>query len=84
LAEVGVPSRAIPIALLFLNVGVEIGQLLFVASVAIVMTAAARMAHHIDVPQPAWLWRIPLYEIGAVASLWRANAWPVLSSDTLQ
>ena len=33
LAEVGLPSRAIPVALLFFNVGVEIGQLLFVAGV---------------------------------------------------
>jgi hydrogenase/urease accessory protein HupE len=33
LAEVGLPQHAIPIALLFFNVGVEIGQLVFVAAV---------------------------------------------------
>jgi hydrogenase/urease accessory protein HupE len=33
LAEVGLPQHAIPVALLFFNVGVEIGQLVFVASV---------------------------------------------------
>jgi hydrogenase/urease accessory protein HupE len=33
LAEVGLPQHAIPIALLFFNVGVEIGQLIFVAAV---------------------------------------------------
>src|SRR6202790_1956334 len=32
LAEVGLPQHAIPIALLFFNVGVEIGQLIFVAA----------------------------------------------------
>ena len=32
LAEVGLPQASIPIALLFFNVGVEIGQLLFVGS----------------------------------------------------
>jgi hydrogenase/urease accessory protein HupE len=33
LAEVGLPQHAIPLALLFFNVGVEIGQLVFVAAV---------------------------------------------------
>jgi hydrogenase/urease accessory protein HupE len=33
LAEVGLPQHAIPVALLFFNVGVEFGQLLFVAAV---------------------------------------------------
>jgi hypothetical protein len=33
LAEVGLPQHAIPVALLFFNVGVETGQLVFVAAV---------------------------------------------------
>jgi hydrogenase/urease accessory protein HupE len=33
LAEVGLPHHAIPLALLFFNLGVEIGQLIFVAAV---------------------------------------------------
>ena len=33
LAEVGLPHHAIPVALLFFNVGVEMGQLIFVAAV---------------------------------------------------
>jgi hydrogenase/urease accessory protein HupE len=33
LAEVGLPQHAIPLALLFFNVGVEIGQLVFVAAI---------------------------------------------------
>jgi hydrogenase/urease accessory protein HupE len=33
LAEIGLPQHAIPVALLFFNVGVEIGQLVFVAAV---------------------------------------------------
>jgi hydrogenase/urease accessory protein HupE len=33
LAEVGLPQHAIPVALLFFNVGVEIGQLVFVVAV---------------------------------------------------
>ena len=37
LAEVGLPQSSIPIALLFFNVGVEIGQLLFVGAVLAVI-----------------------------------------------
>jgi hydrogenase/urease accessory protein HupE len=33
LAEVGLPQHVIPVALLFFNVGVEVGQLIFVAAV---------------------------------------------------
>lgn len=33
LAEIGLPEQSIPLALLFFNVGVELGQLLFVAAV---------------------------------------------------
>jgi hydrogenase/urease accessory protein HupE len=33
LAEVGLPQHAIPVALLFFNTGVEVGQLIFVAAV---------------------------------------------------
>ena len=33
LAEVGLPQHAIPVALLFFNLGVEVGQLVFVAAV---------------------------------------------------
>jgi hypothetical protein len=39
LAEVGLPPLSIPLALLFFNVGVEIGQLPFVAAVLGVMAA---------------------------------------------
>ena len=35
LAEIGLPQNAIPLALLFFNVGVELGQLAFVAAVLI-------------------------------------------------
>ena len=41
LSEVGLPQMAIPVALLFFNVGVEIGQLLFVAA-AVAFIACGR------------------------------------------
>lgn len=70
LSEVGLPQSAIPVALLFFNVGVEIGQLLFIALVFAVLALARQVARRIGMPQPAWAWRIPPYAIGSVAMFW--------------
>ena len=43
LAEVGLPQKAIPVALLTFNVGVELGQLIFVALVVAVRALLARV-----------------------------------------
>jgi hydrogenase/urease accessory protein HupE len=66
LAEVGLPSRAIPVALLFFNIGVEIGQLLFVAGVLGLLAVLRK------VPKtwPGWAEALPPYAIGAVAMFW--------------
>ena len=70
LAEVGLPATSIPIALLFFNVGVEIGQLLFVVAVLAFSAVCWRAVQRLRVPQPAWMWRVPPYAIGALASFW--------------
>jgi hydrogenase/urease accessory protein HupE len=66
LHEIGLPARAIPLALLSFNVGVELGQLLFVGAVLALAAVAARM--RAPVPR-AWR-EILAYGIGAVASYW--------------
>ncbi len=66
LAEIGLPDTAIPLALLFFNVGVEIGQLLFVGAVLAVIAGWRR----VDAPWPRWGWRIPVYAIGSLAAYW--------------
>ena len=43
LKEVGLPEKDIPLALLFFNVGVEIGQLLFIAVVVAALSVIARL-----------------------------------------
>ena len=43
LSEVGLPAGHIPVALLFFNLGVEAGQLLFVAAVLALVAAARRI-----------------------------------------
>jgi hydrogenase/urease accessory protein HupE len=70
LAEVGLPASSIPIALLLFNVGVEIGQLLFVGAVLAVITVGRRAGRRLRWPQPAWLWRLAPYAIGGLASFW--------------
>lgn len=64
LSEIGLPEHAIPLALLFFNVGVELGQLLFIG----VMLLVCRILRRI--PAPEWAWRIPVYSVGAMASFW--------------
>jgi hydrogenase/urease accessory protein HupE len=66
LHEIGLPQTDIPLALLFFNVGVEVGQLVFILAVLAVIALARR----IPVALPAWSWRVPPYAIGAVASFW--------------
>ena len=70
LAEVGLPQSSIPIALLFFNVGVEIGQLMFVGFVSGLIAIGWRLGRRFGLPQPAWLSRVPSYAIGALASFW--------------
>lgn len=66
LSEVGLPANAIPVALLFFNVGVEIGQLLFIAGVL----AAIAGVRRVSLKPPAWALQAPVYAIGTVAAYW--------------
>jgi len=68
LIEIGLPQGDIPIALFSFNVGVEIGQLMFIGAVLAVLAVAKR----IHVPQVAER-RAPsvaAYAIGIVAAFW--------------
>ena len=68
LAEVGLPANAIPLALLFFNVGVEVGQLLFIAAVLSAMALLSRLAAGRTELRHAMI--VPAYFIGGVASYW--------------
>ena len=70
LAEVGLPPSSIPIALLFFNVGVETGQLLFVGAASAVIAAGRRVGQRLPITEPDWLWRFTPYAIGALACFW--------------
>ena len=64
LTEIGLPEHAIPLSLLFFNLGVEAGQLVFIAAVVVAWAALRRIRW------PDWAWRVPTYGIGAMAGFW--------------
>jgi hydrogenase/urease accessory protein HupE len=66
LSEVGLPAGQIPVALLFFNLGVEAGQLLFIAAVLALMAGARRLRF----AWPRWAELAPAYAIGSVAMFW--------------
>jgi hydrogenase/urease accessory protein HupE len=66
LTQLGLPPGEIPLALLFFNVGVELGQLMFIAAVL----ALAWALRQLQVAWPRWSEPLPAYAIGTVAALW--------------
>jgi len=66
LADVGLPQNDIPLALLVFNLGVEAGQLAFVAAVL----ALIALIRRVKLPLPSWTETVPPYAIGSVAMFW--------------
>lgn len=66
LSEVGLPQADIPLALLMFNVGVEVGQLLFIAAVLI----SIRFWKHLLKIELPWLPRVTAYGIGSLSAFW--------------
>jgi hydrogenase/urease accessory protein HupE len=66
LAQVGLPQEEIPVALLAFNVGIELGQVAFVALVL----AARRALAPVLAGAPAWMARAPITAMGALAVYW--------------
>lgn len=66
LSEIGLPSSDIPIALLFFNVGVEMGQLMFVTAVVLSGLVLRRFA----LQQLRWGEIAATYLIGGLAAFW--------------
>jgi hydrogenase/urease accessory protein HupE len=67
LQEVGLPQTAIPTALFMFNVGVEMGQLMFVAAFLVLRLA---WINALRLPAPQWMTRAASYGIGTVAMYW--------------
>ncbi len=66
LSDVGLPQNEVPLALLMFNVGVELGQILFVTAILALVFVLQRVRTH----WPAWSRQVPAYGIGGMAAFW--------------
>ena len=65
-ADLGLDGSSIPMALLMFNVGVEVGQLIFVAGLLMIWAVLRKL----DMKFPKWTDRLPAAVIGSVAAFW--------------
>jgi hypothetical protein len=66
LTTMGLPRTEIPLALLMFNVGVEVGQLLFV----ILVLLLERAFRVLEVRWPRWVEAAPAYTVGSLGAYW--------------
>lgn len=66
LADIGLPRDETLLALLLFNLGVEAGQLLFVAGILVLSIVARPLFPRV----PRWAGAVPAYAIGACAGFW--------------
>lgn len=65
LNDAGLPQQHIPLALGFFNVGVEVGQIVFIGVVLFITKLIGEQRHW-----PEWVRKIPAYSIGSIAAFW--------------
>lgn len=73
LSDIGLPQTEIPASLLAFNIGVEIGQVLFVATILFVFWLISKGLKIIQSDSTDWLKKIErpaAYGIGSIAMLW--------------
>lgn len=66
LSDIGFPQKEVPLALLTFNIGVELGQLIFIGFMLLMW----KVVEKINVPLPNWAWKILPYVMGTVATFW--------------
>ncbi len=66
LAEVGLPQADIPLALFSFNLGIEIGQLVFVLA----LLALGALLRPVRLHLPRWAEWVPVYAMGSLAAFW--------------
>jgi len=66
LSEIGFPQKDVPLALFTFNIGVELGQLLFIVVVVLLW----KVVQKIRLPLPQWSWKVVPYGMGIVATFW--------------
>jgi hypothetical protein len=66
LTGAGLPPQELPLALVGFNVGVELGQLGFIA----LILALERSFRILEVRWPPWVQALPAYTVGSLGAFW--------------
>lgn len=66
LTDIGLPHAELPWALLGFNLGVEVGQLLFILLIGLL----ARAVRNLEIRAPGWSGAVPAYVVGALGAFW--------------
>ena len=66
LSEIGFPQKEVPLALLTFNIGVELGQLIFIG----IVFFGWQIVQKIRLPLPKWFWKVLPYSMGSIAAFW--------------
>jgi len=66
LAETGLPQGNIPLALLFFNVGIEMGQLAFIA----LLLVLAKFSNRVPVVRHPTMAQVPVLILGVLSAMW--------------
>jgi hypothetical protein len=74
LSTTGMPKVELPLALLFFNVGVELGQLGFVFTAL----ALVRSFRVLEVRWPRWIEALPGYAVGSLGAYWTVQRTVIL------
>lgn len=80
LSITGMPSAELPWALLFFNVGVELGQLAFVFTAL----ALTRSFNILDIRWPQWAKALPGYTVGSLGAYWTIQRTYILLGGVIQ
>ncbi len=70
LADIGLPKGAAPQALLLFNIGVEIGQLMFIGAALALIAAWRALSLKMRLSLPGWNAQVPAYAIGGLSAYW--------------
>ncbi|MDH4049477.1 MAG: HupE/UreJ family protein [Gammaproteobacteria bacterium] len=70
LGEIGLPQNSVPAALLFFNLGVEAGQLLFVAIALWAAALMRQLPRRFELQPAGFIPALPPYVIGSLGAFW--------------
>lgn len=70
LSQIGLPKDAAPLALFLFNLGVEIGQLVFIAAASLVILGLRRLRARLPFDTTALARLAPAYVIGGLSAFW--------------